>query len=156
MTGSSSANLTTDRLSPPVRGLVSLLSGLLTLAALGWAADLYPRIGLVLYTEQFLAGMIAIVLPLAYLTAPARKHGVGTLPWYDAGAAAVGFATAAYVAVDYPQLAEEIAYQPPRALIVSVVLLVLIVEAVRRTAGPVLVILLAVFSPLGARHRSQG
>jgi TRAP transporter 4TM/12TM fusion protein len=144
MTGSS-ANQTTDRLSPPVRGLVSLLSGLLTLAALGWAADLYPRVGLVLYTEQFLAGMIAIVLPLAYLTAPARKHRVGTLPWYDACAAAVGFATAAYVAVDYPQLAEEIAYQPPRALIVSVVLLVLIVEAVRRTAGPVLVILLAIF-----------
>ena len=117
----------------------------MTLAALAWAADLYPRVGLVLYTEQFLAGMLAIVLPLAYLTAPARKHGVGTLPWYDACAAAVGFATAAYVAVDYPQLAEEIAYQPPRALIVSVVLLVLIVEAVRRTAGPVLVILLAIF-----------
>ena len=64
---------------------------------------------------------------------------------HDAGAAAVGFITAAYIAVDYPQLAEEIAYQPPRALIISVVLLVLIVEAVRRTAGPGLVILLAGF-----------
>ena len=70
----SGADRTADRLSPPVRGLVSLLAGLLTLAALGWAADLYPRIGLVLYTEQFLAGMIAIVLPLAYLTAPLTRY----------------------------------------------------------------------------------
>ncbi|MEC7490774.1 MAG: TRAP transporter fused permease subunit [Pseudomonadota bacterium] len=144
MTGSG-ANGAVDRLKPPVRSLVSVLAGLLTLAALGWAADLYPRVGLVIYTEQFLAGMIAIVLPLAFLTAPARRHQAGKLPWYDAAAAAAGFVTAAYVAVDYPQLAEEIAYQPPRALIVSVLLLALIVEAVRRTAGRVLVIILLVF-----------
>ena len=144
MTGSGE-NGAVDRLKPPVRSLVSVLAGLLTLAALGWAADLYPRVGLVIYTEQFLAGMIAIVLPLAFLTAPARKHHKGSLPWYDAAAAAAGFVTAAYVAVDYPQLAEEIAYQPLRALIVSVLLLALIVEAVRRTAGRVLVIILLVF-----------
>ena len=138
-------NQTADRLNRPVRGLVSLLASLLTLAALGWAADIYPRVGLVLFTEQFLAAMIAMVLPLAFLTAPARKGGVGALPWYDAVAAAVGFATAAYVAIDYPRLSEEIAYQPPDALIVSIVLLVLIVEGVRRTAGPVLVIILLVF-----------
>ncbi len=145
MSKDSSTRVAADRLSSPVCSLVSILAATLTLAALGWAADLYPMIGLVLYTEQFLAGMIAVVLPLAYLTVPVRRATVGKLPWYDAVAAIIGFCSAGYVAVYYPELAEEIAYQPPRVLVVSVLLLLLIFEAVRRTAGPVLVIILLVF-----------
>jgi TRAP transporter 4TM/12TM fusion protein len=117
----------------------------LTLGSIGWAADVYSWVGLELYNEQFLAGMIALVLPLAYLTVPMRKKVAGALPWYDVAAAGIGFVAPAYVAVEYPRLANEIAYQTLDALTVSTVLLVLIVEGVRRTAGPVMVGILAVF-----------
>ena len=140
-----SEDRTAARLGPFARGLVSVLASLLTLGAIGWAADVYTRIGLALYNEQFLAGMLALVLPLAYLTVPRVKGAAAPLPWYDALAAAIGFAAAAYVAVDYPQLANEIAYQPPHALALSAVLLLLIVEGVRRTAGMVLVVILLLF-----------
>jgi len=134
-----------SRLNRPLSGLVSVLAGLLTLGSIAWAADLYTAVGLILYNEQFLAAMLGVVIALAYLSVPRRKHGQGKLPWYDALAAAVGFVTAGYVAVEFPQLANEIAYRPLDALILSVVLLALILEGVRRTAGPVLVIILVVF-----------
>jgi TRAP transporter 4TM/12TM fusion protein len=136
---------TVSRLNRPMSGLVSVLATLLCLGSIAWAADLYTAVGLVLYNEQFLAAMLGVVLALAYLSVPRRKHGQGKLPWYDAIAAAAGFVAAGYVAVDFPQLANEIAYRPLNALILSVVLLVLILEGVRRTAGPVLVIILLVF-----------
>jgi TRAP transporter 4TM/12TM fusion protein len=136
---------TAARLNRPIGGLVSFLATLLTLGSIAWAADLFTAVGLVLYNEQFLAGMLGLVLPLAYLSVPRRKHARGKLPWYDALAAAAGFIAAGYVAVDFPQLANEIAYRPLNALILSVVLLLLILEGVRRTAGPVLVIILIIF-----------
>ena len=133
------------RLNRFARGVVSGLCSLLTLGAIGWAADVYTRAGFALYNEQFLAAMLALVLPLAYLTVPARKGATDPLPWYDAVAAAIGFAAAGYVAVDYPQLANEIAYQPTHALVLSAVLLLLIFEGVRRTAGMVLIVILLMF-----------
>jgi len=133
------------RLNPPLSGLVSVFATLLTLGSIAWAADWYNAIGLVLYNEQFLAGMLGLVLPLAYLTVPLCKHGEGKLPWYDAAAAIVGFIASWYVAVNFPQLANEIAYRPPDAMIVSVILLLLILEGVRRAAGIVLVIILLFF-----------
>ena len=136
---------TASRLNRPLNGLVSVFAGLLTFGSIAWAADLYTAVGLVLYNEQFLAGMLGLVLPLAYLAVPARKHGIGKLPWYDAAAALVGFVAAWWVAVDFPELANEIAYRPLDAMILSVILLVLIMEGVRRTAGMVLVIILLVF-----------
>ena len=78
---------------------------------------------------------MGLVLPLAYLTAPVIKGGTGRLPWYDGLAALLGFATSIYVYIDYPRLANEIAYQPWEALTAAVILLLLIVEGVRRTAG---------------------
>jgi TRAP transporter 4TM/12TM fusion protein len=134
-----------ERLNRPLRGLVALFSSLLTLAAIGWAANVYAWLGLALYNEQFLAAVLGLVLPLAYLTAPAIKGGTGRLPWYDGLAALLGFATSIYIYIDYPRLANEIAYQPWEALTASVIMLLLIVEGVRRTGGPVLVAILLIF-----------
>ncbi len=136
---------TAGRLNRPLDGLVNVLASLITLSAIGWAVDIYSRIGLSLYNEQFLAAVLALVLPVAYLTTPMRKDAKGPIPWYDLLAAFAGFATATYVYIDYPQLANELAYQPWNALTASIILLLLIIEGVRRTAGPVLVIILLVF-----------
>ena len=62
------------RLNRPLSGLVSVLAALLTLGSIAWAADFYTAIGLVLYNEQFLAAMLAVVLALAYLSVPRTKQ----------------------------------------------------------------------------------
>jgi TRAP transporter 4TM/12TM fusion protein len=140
-----SGDIAPERLNRSFRGIVSLLASLLTLAAIGWAANFYAWVGLALYNEQFLAVILGLVLPLAFLTAPFKKGDTGKLPWYDAVAALLGFATSLYVYFDYPDLANELAYQPWNALVAAIILLLLIVEGVRRTAGPVLVVILFCF-----------
>ena len=137
--------MTPERLNRPLRGVVAVLAGLITLASIGWAANFYAWVGLVLYNEQFLVAVLGLVLPLAYLTAPLKKGSVERLPWYDGLAALLGMVTSFYVYFDYPRLANEIAYQPWEAVAASAILLLLITEGVRRTAGPVLVAILLVF-----------
>ena len=73
---------TVPRLNRPLNGLVSGFAILLTFGSIAWAADWYNAVGLVLYNEQFLAGMLGLVLALAFLSVPMRKNGQGRLPWY--------------------------------------------------------------------------
>ena len=127
------------------QGIVATFAVALTLGAVAWAADLYRAIGLALFTEQFLAAMLGLALPIVFVNVPATRGRAGRLPWYDAIAAAAAFFACWYVAWEYPRLSNELVYQPLDALVVSAVLLVLIVEGLRRAVGKVLVILLLAF-----------
>lgn len=133
------------RLSKTGRVIVETGAVLVTLGSVAWAADLYRDVGLVLYTEQFLAAMLAVALPVLFLNVPATKGRAGPVPWYDILAAVAGFAAMAYVAVGYPRLSSELVYQPMDALIVSAVILALIIEGLRRSVGKVLVGVILVF-----------
>ena len=130
---------TTGRKSRTVRFLGGGLGALLTLGSIAWAADLYRAVGLVIYTEQFLAAMLGAGLALVFVARPARR---GTqrlhVPWYDGAAAGLGTAAAAYVTVYYERMLEELYARPPDAVIVGAVLLILVAEGLRRTAGSVL------------------
>lgn len=129
-----------------LRGLfISFPPILLTLGSLAWAADLYTMSGLALYNEQFIAGMLAVALPIVYLTYRPRKGQQGSAAWYDMIAAAVGCAVSVYVAIEYPRLSNEMAYDPLDALIIGIVLLVLVAEALRRSVGYTLTIMLLLF-----------
>jgi len=125
------------------------LAILLTLAAVGWAADFYRAIGLLLYNEQFNAFMLAIALALVYLTVRAKRGTTGPPPWYDIAAAAIGLVAALYVAYDHRALNDAIAFRPLHGVIVGGILLVLVFEGLRRVSGNVLAIILLVFIAYG-------
>ena len=125
--------------------LVQTCAVLLSLGSIAWAADLYRAVGLVLYNEQFYAAMLGITLPLAYLKFPLVKGRSGPVPLYDAVIAAVAFVACCYVAWVYPRFANVMAEEPLDALVVSAIILLLIVEGLRRSVGNVLVILLLAF-----------
>ncbi len=133
------------RLGRAGRAVVDGGAVLLSLGAIAWAVDLFSRVGLALYTEQFLAGMLALALPLVFLRVPASKGRSGPVPWYDLVAAAVGFAVLAYVTAVYPRLINELVYEPVEALIVSPAILALLIEGLRRSVGKVLVLVLLGF-----------
>ncbi len=122
------------------------LAAAMTLVSIAWSLDLFRPVGLVLYNEQFLAGMLGLALGLIYLQFPARQGAKRTtLPWYDAAAALIGLATAAYVAINYPDMTDRMIAKPTDELVVAVILFALIVEGLRRSVGNTLVIVLAVF-----------
>ena len=118
--------------------VVNVLAVALTGAAIAVAADLFRKLGLSLYTEQYLAGLLALALPLLYLHVPARgsKRGRdGPVPWYDLAAAAMACAGAIYMAVRFPVLSEFVSTRPWDGLIVAGGMILLILEGLRRTTG---------------------
>jgi len=125
--------------------LIDALALLLTLGGIGWALDIYNRIGIALYDQQYLAGMLAIGLTLAFLKLPADGGRKTCLPWYDLVAAIVVFAATTYLAIFYPRIVDLIYLRQTDSVIVSVILVIMLIEALRRATGPVLPILVIVF-----------
>jgi TRAP transporter 4TM/12TM fusion protein len=141
-----------DESGPPPRWLgpvTAALAALLTLAALGWAADIYRTAGFLLINEQFNAFVLAVAIALVFLTVRARRGVSGPPPWYDVAAAIAGAAAALYVAYDYRALSDAIAFRPLHGAIIGGILLVLVLEGLRRVSGNVLTVILLVFIAYG-------
>lgn len=132
--------------SPAVRILRPVLSIVIALGALAWAADLYRAAGLLFLPEQFLAATFGTGLALVFLHYPARRGDVrGPLPWYDAALAAIGFAVGWYVAFDFEDISIRLFEAPTKGLITASIFFLLTVEGLRRTVGLPLVIILLFF-----------
>src|SRR5260370_7525750 len=86
--------------------LISVLAVVLTCAAIALSADLFRMAGLSLYTEQVLAGLLAIATPLVFLhvSAGGGRGRAGAAPWYDAAAALPAFPPSAFLPIRYARL----------------------------------------------------
>jgi len=125
--------------------LIDALGILLALGGIGWALDAYNRVGLAIYDQQYLAAMLAIGLVMAFLKFPIAGKEKKQLPWYDLVAAVVALAATGYLAVFYPTIVDLVYLRSADSVAVSVILIVLLIEALRRATGPVLCILVIVF-----------
>jgi TRAP transporter 4TM/12TM fusion protein len=99
---------------------------LLIAGAVFWGLDLPMRLGLLIYTEQFLAAALALAFFIAYLRAEGSLNAI---------LSAVGLAAGGWLALRYPVLQADVLSHPAEALGLSIVLLVLLVDCCRRTAG---------------------
>ncbi len=114
--------------------------------AMGWALSLQRQIGLDLYPQQFFAGVLFFTLPVAFLTLPARRGTIrGAVPWVDVAMAVVAMVVAGYVAVEYPRLVLTIFARPIEVWLPGLILILLLLEALRRATGWALVLIIAVF-----------
>jgi TRAP transporter 4TM/12TM fusion protein len=133
-----------------IRSIVVLGACLLTIVAIIRSLDLDRSMGLLLYTEQYLFGMLGAGFFLVFLHLGAdRKARSGPVPWYDWIFAVAGAASCGWLAVRYPQLAYIVVDQPPEAVITGTIILLLIAEGLRRTAGPILLGVLLFFIAFG-------
>ena len=123
-----------EKASSLVGRLNPILGGLLALTAILWAGEVPYRLGVVLYPEQALVVILALGLAMAFLGVSAQRAKAG-VPWYDWVAASLGLAVGAYVAVRYPILADEFFFRPVETTIIGTILVLLSVEALRRTTG---------------------
>jgi TRAP transporter 4TM/12TM fusion protein len=126
-----------------------VLASALTVAAMLWALDIPLHLGLLIYTEQYLAFVLGLTLALIFLTIRIDRARSTIVPWYDFIAAGLALVSATYVAMIYPTLADELAYTPTESVVLASILLVLIVESVRRAAGPALAVLVILFITYG-------
>jgi TRAP transporter 4TM/12TM fusion protein len=152
-------NESTSPASPIMNALINFLAIALTCGAIARALDMDRMVGLILYTEQYLSIILCLALPLVYLAVPSGKgrRREGKVPWYDGVAALVGFLVAAYTAIRFPILAELTTVRPVDGIIVGAILLVLLIEGLRRTVGVVLPIVVIGFFFLAlVGHRIPG
>ncbi len=137
-----------DRRHAPAiaRWTIGILASTLTLGAVAWSIGIYQILSLSLYAEQFAAAMLAVTLALAFLWFPARRNAADRpIPWYDWGAALLAFGAAMFIAVKFPDMVDLILMRPPEAVISGSIVVVLLLEALRRATGSTLPIIVVVF-----------
>jgi TRAP transporter 4TM/12TM fusion protein len=128
----------------------SALAILLVAASVAWAADLYRKVGLVLFMEQYVAAILGIAFLLLFITVPARSGTSQAVPpWYDILLGLAGFIAAGYIAVRFVELGTQMFFHPWDGLLASVVVIVLSMEGMRRTTGWPLVITVLFFLAYG-------
>jgi TRAP transporter 4TM/12TM fusion protein len=129
------------------------LAAALTVGAAAWSLGLPRTFSWGLYPQQFYAAAVALAMAIAFLKLPARRGAErGFVPWYDVVFALAGFLAAAYVAVQYPAVVNEIFFRPPEAYVPGVILTVLGLEALRRATGwalPIIVVCFILYAMFG-------
>jgi len=127
------------------RWLITVLAAALPVVGIAWSGDLPLELGWQIYTQQYLALVLALTLGLVFLHVRADRSTGGPAPWYDLAAAALCLGAAGIVAVFYQSIDEELPYNPLLGLPFAIVLLVSLTEALRRLTGLTLTIIVALF-----------
>lgn len=142
---------TTTHLRLPSRfgkRVVNLLGAAVSVAALAWAANLYREFGWNFLAEQFLALVLGLAMAVVYMTHRSRRtieDDRFETPLWDVALAVLSLAVGIYFAVDYPDMLGGFFNPAPTALAATWVMFALVAEALRRTAGLPLVIVIACF-----------
>ena len=109
----------------------NVFQSLLVAAVVLWVLDIARQVFKVaFYTEQLLTICLGLTLALAYIADTSRRRH-----WSDWFAVVLSLALCGYIAARYATLTDEAALLPLSGLIVSGLLILLIMEASRRTNG---------------------
>lgn len=120
-----------------IAGVTACLAALTTLTAVFWSSGAPLWIGWRVYSEQVLITALAMAMAIAYFTR------AGRFVTLSRALGLVSLAFGGWLAYRFPTLSENVFYHPTEALIVSVVGFTLIIEAVRKTMGWSLIVILA-------------
>lgn len=156
----SSPAATSDPESPPTAdGLEAVVeraeAPTRTLGGLGGSVIFFALVAMSLYhlyaviatipTHAFRASHLMFTLPLALVLYPSARGRRTSVPWYDLGLAALAIGTTAYVLVDFDAFVERSVTPSMIDVTMGAVLILLILEATRRTVSPVLTGLVVAF-----------
>ena len=120
------------------------LQGLLILIAVGWALDLQRRLGLQLFTEQFLAVVAGLSFGIVFLQF-AEETGHRALRWVGVLLAILSLGATIYVAWIYPTLSIRMAMRPLDAVVATAIIVGATFVSLRITAGWGIVVVVALF-----------
>jgi TRAP transporter 4TM/12TM fusion protein len=131
----------------PASRLFNVIAATIAIICLVWSFDTQILLGLALYTEQFLALVVGLVLALAFLRYPTwPSKGLGRI---DIALAVISIALGLYLGVRIPKLLAEMFFRPVEAFLVSSVLCLLVIETTRRSAGIILPIVFLILFAYG-------
>lgn len=116
--------------------VIAWLGGCLALIPIFFASEIHLTLGWEIFTEQGMALALGLGLAIVFIKSPFKPSTQKTtVPFYDAVLAVLGLAAGAYLAWRFPILQDELFERRPEASTIGTILIPLIVEAIRRTAG---------------------
>ena len=131
--------------SPLLLAITGVLATVLTAICVAWSMDAPSRLGVAFYTEQFLSMVLGLSLAILFLSISWRTRPHASLPWLDTVFAIASLAIGIWVAIGYERLLLDVPYYTTEVIAISVVLIVLLVEALRRCTGWALVAVVLFF-----------
>ncbi|UCH73519.1 MAG: TRAP transporter fused permease subunit [Rhodospirillales bacterium] len=131
---------------PPNATVVTAICGfVMTLACVLWNLDVPLRLGFAILTEQYLALQLGLAICIVFLGSRftrAETDQPGLVNWLIA---IVGLVTLLYTAVSYVDLLREQPFRPPALTFIGAVVVLCVLEGIRRRAGKALFIIVAAF-----------
>lgn len=132
--------------SPFLKTLLSINLSLIPIIGILYILGIHQKVGLSIYGEQYIGLFLGLVLCAVYLSVPATKRASKVkIPWYDWILAALGLNAGLYVLFFYPSIVMKMGTVTTDRFILSVMAILLIMEAIRRLLGKGLLIVVLVF-----------
>ncbi|MFZ8878020.1 MAG: TRAP transporter permease [Paracoccaceae bacterium] len=116
--------------------VISLFAFMITFTAVFWSSGAPLWFDWRVYPEQILLVALAFALAVAFLSRPGSLHSLSII------LAILSLLFGSWLAIRFPVLSENVFYHPTEALVVSLLGILLILEAVRRTMGWSLIVIL--------------
>ena len=123
----------------PVLGLI------ITLIAVALASELFFYIGVTIFTQQALGLVLGCSLAIVFISTPIKGKQKNSIPLYDLIFATLGLAIGIYISYRYPVVSAEFYERREEAFWIGIIVVPLVIEALRRTAGLGLVLIVLVF-----------
>ena len=117
--------------------VISIFAFLITFTAVFWSSGAPLWFDWRVYPEQILLVALALAMAVAFLTRPGSFQSLSII------LAILSLLFGSWLAIRFPVLSENVFYHPTEALLASLLGLVLILDAVRRTMGWSLIVILA-------------
>ena len=130
----------------PAERAQAVLGALITLIVLALAFELPLQLQIRVLEPQALAAVLGLGLAIAFLQIPAGGRGSrDAVPWYDIVCAVLSLAVCTYLALRFPELTSNFRKLRGESYVLGLIMIPLIIEALRRSAGIALVIIMLAF-----------
>ena len=137
--------MTTPEKRDVSRIIVAVCGALITILCILWNIDLPIRLGIPVLTEQVLAMMLGLAICMLFLTTRVNGTRDAKPSLIDYLFAFSGLVALTYAAFRYPALLQQISDRPLSITIIGSIVVICVMEGLRRSAGYTLFIIIAVF-----------
>ncbi len=135
---SSEATAARSERTTPALWLARACGALFVALSIVWTFQVASRLGISVYKEQFLLACLGLSGAIVFLTIRYDRKKNATPPLYDWALALMTLGLTCYIAWDYEWFLLNAAYKPPLMLVLGSVIILLVMEGLRRVSGWVL------------------
>lgn len=132
--------------SKPLKWLLHTILLLIPAAGILYALGIHQTLRISIYPEQYIGLFLGLILFAAFLSVPASKRSSQiAIPWYDWILALAGLGVGLYIMFFFPKIILRMGMVPDDRFIVSVIAILIVLEATRRIMGLAMVIIVSIF-----------